>query len=470
MALDEGILLDFDYDKSEKGSPIKVIGVGGGGGNAVLNMIREGVPGVSFLLCNTDRQDLENARDVKDRILLGYEITKGQGAGDNPEVARKAALASESEIRTALDDGVTSMVFVTAGMGGGTGTGAAPVIGRIARDMGLLTVGIVTIPYLWEGRRKIVKALKAVEDMRKNVDAILVINNERLMSVYSGLTLSNSLEKADETLTNAARGISEMIHRDLKFNVDMADVKTTLKDGGVAIISTGYGEGENRLEDALNEAVSSPLLNDNDISRARRLLLCIFQNPEYPITNKETEALNRFTSRIVGDFQSIPGFGDDETLGKKVKVSILASGFDMDTTRSSIDPTTAEMMSAEAKREESLISKYYSKEIIEQGNSLQTFRPIILTDRELDDDDLLAAIEDTPALYRNHTIIADIRTRKERIGMAASSFSYEPITNRSSEYEVEPPFANIRDYSNHTSPSEEKKESDSTPFTIRFDV
>lgn len=420
MALEEEKLLEFGYDKTNDESPIKVIGVGGGGGNAVLNMVREGVPGVSFLLCNTDRQDLENAPSVKDRILLGYEITKGQGAGDNPQVAQQAALASEPEIRRALDDGVTSMVFITAGMGGGTGTGAAPVIGRIAREMGLLTVGIVTIPYLWEGKKKIVKALKAVEEMRKNVDAILVINNERLRIVYTDYTFSNSLEKADETLTNAARGISEMIHRDLKFNVDMADVKTTLKDGGVAIISTGYGEGENRLEDALNEAVSSPLLNDNDISKARRLLLCIFQNPAHPITNKETEALNRFTGKIVGDFQTIPGFGDDETLGEKVKVSILASGFDIEATRSSIDPTTAEMMSAEAKREESLISKYYTKEVIDHSNSLQVFRPVILSDDELDDDELLTAVEDMPALYRNYSIISDIRSRRERSQLASS--------------------------------------------------
>ncbi|MDR0824781.1 MAG: cell division protein FtsZ, partial [Prevotella sp.] len=224
---------------------IKVIGVGGGGGNAVNHMYNEGIHDVSFALCNTDSQALCES-PVETRVQLG----EGLGAGNRPEVAKAAAEESKEDLKRLLSDG-TKMVFITAGMGGGTGTGAAPIVARIAKDMGILTVGIVTIPFVFEGRSKIIQALKGVENMANSVDALLVINNERLRGIYADLTIPNAFAKADDTLTIAAKGIAEIITVHGHINLDFADVKTTLKDGGVAIMSSGYGEGDNRVEDAI---------------------------------------------------------------------------------------------------------------------------------------------------------------------------------------------------------------------------
>lgn len=244
---------------------IKVIGVGGGGGNAVTNMYKEGIHNVSFALCNTDQQAL-NGSDVPVKLLLGRTTTCGLGSGDQPERGRAAAEESEEEIRQMLSDG-TRMAFITAGMGGGTGTGAAPVVARVSKEMGILTVGIVTIPFEFEGQFKIVQALLGVEEISKNVDALLVINNERVREIYSdiGMSASKAYAKADETLTIAAKSIAEIITIRGVQNLDFADVKTTMKDGGVALMSNGYGEGEGRLQQAIDQALSSPLLNNNDV-------------------------------------------------------------------------------------------------------------------------------------------------------------------------------------------------------------
>ncbi|MBS5871262.1 MAG: cell division protein FtsZ, partial [Porphyromonas sp.] len=261
--------IEFEYSESEIKQLIKVVGVGGGGGNAVTKMFTSGsVPGVSFLLCNTDKQALDHS-PVEDKIMIGPTVTKGLGAGAKPQRAKDAAEESGEQIRIALTAGETRMVFITAGMGGGTGTGAAPVIGKIAMQAGLLTIGIVTIPFLFEGTAKILQALEGVKQMRESVDALLVINNQRLIEVYKNFTVSEAFAKADDTLSNAARGISELVNIAGEVNLDFADVDTVLRGGGVAVINTGYAEGEDRMTLAIQEALNSPLLNNNNISKAR---------------------------------------------------------------------------------------------------------------------------------------------------------------------------------------------------------
>lgn len=252
-------------------SIIKVIGVGGGGGNAVNHMYKAGIHDVSFLLCNTDSQALGNS-PIPTRLQLG---TEGLGAGNRPERARVAAQNSVEDIKQMLNDG-TRMVFITAGMGGGTGTGAAPVIAQCAKEMGILTVGIVTLPFRFEGLRKIDQALDGVEEISKHVDALLVINNERLREIYPELTVLNAFSKADDTLCIAAKSIAEIITVYGLINLDFQDVTTVLKDGGVAIMSMGYGEGEGRVRQAIDNALHSPLLNNNDIFRSKKVLLSIY--------------------------------------------------------------------------------------------------------------------------------------------------------------------------------------------------
>ena len=263
-------MVDFCTSEKDTNTIIKVIGVGGGGGNAVNHMYREGIHDVSFVLCNTDNQAL-NDSPVPVLLQLG---TEGLGAGNKPAKARQAAEESIDAIKQMLSDG-TRMTFITAGMGGGTGTGAAPVIARVSKELGILTVGIVTIPFRFEGKRKIDQALNGVEEMAKHVDALLVINNERLRKIYPELTVLDAFGKADDTLSVAAKSIAEIITNHGLINLDFNDVKTVLKDGGVAIMSTGYGEGEGRVKQAISDALNSPLLNDNDVFNAKKILLSI---------------------------------------------------------------------------------------------------------------------------------------------------------------------------------------------------
>ena len=262
--------INFVMPKTENPCIIKVVGVGGGGGNAINHMYREGIHEVTYVVCNTDKKAL-NDSPVPNHLQLGKD---GLGAGNNPAVGRQRAEESIDDIREMLNDG-TRMVFITAGMGGGTGTGAAPVIAQCAKDAGILTVGIVTIPFKFEGNKKINQALDGVEEIAKHVDALLVINNERLREIYPELTVINAFAKADDTLSIAAKSIAEIITMHGTINLDFQDVTTVLKDGGVAIMSTGYGEGENRVSKAIQEALNSPLLNNNDIFNSRKVLLNI---------------------------------------------------------------------------------------------------------------------------------------------------------------------------------------------------
>ena len=374
-------IIDFGPVKQNK-SIIKVIGVGGGGGNAVNHMYREGVHDVSFVLCNTDAQALADS-PVPIHLQLGKE---GLGAGNRPQRAREAAEESIDEIRHMLNDG-TRMAFITAGMGGGTGTGAAPVIARESRALDILTVGIVTIPFKFEGARKINQALDGVEEMAKNVDALLVINNERLRSIYGELSMMEAFAKADDTLSVAAKSIAEIITVHGTINLDFNDVKTVLKDGGVAIMSTGYGEGD---DDADNKGLMMDEMND----------------------------INDFMDQFGPDFELKWGTANDPSLGDKVKITILATGFGIadinealaDRVRSKKTPEELAKEAEEEERRQRMEErriKYYGSD----GNGMLKKKPhkiFVFTPEDLDDDDLILAVENTPSAQRTRTQLENL--------------------------------------------------------------
>ena len=341
------------FEVPEKVNIIKVIGVGGGGGNAVNHMYREGIHDVSFALCNTDAQSL-NASPVPVQIMLRNEELCAMSM---PKQAREIAEDTIDDIKHMLDDG-TKMTFITAGMGGCTGTGAAPVIAKASKDMGILTVGIVTIPFLWEGEKKINKALDGVEELAKNVDALLVINNERLREVYADLSVLNAFGKADDTLSVAAKSIAEIITSRGIVNLDFNDVRTVLEDGGVAIMSTGYGEGEGRLRKAIESALHSPLLNNNDIYNSKKILLSITFAADKAnnegLRMEEMNEVNEFMSHFNCDYQFKWGIFLDPNLGEKVKVTILATGFGIKNIDGMQEHKTKKYTQEEEKEEEEL--------------------------------------------------------------------------------------------------------------------
>ncbi|MBB1550079.1 MAG: cell division protein FtsZ [Prevotella sp.] len=398
-------------------SIIKVIGVGGGGGNAVNHMYREGIHDVSFVLCNTDAQAL-NDSPVPVHLQLGKE---GLGAGNRPARAREAAMESIDDIRRMLDDG-TKMAFITAGMGGGTGTGAAPVIAQASKEMGILTVGIVTIPFRFEGPRKIDQALDGVEEMSKHVDALLVINNERLREIYPDLTVLDAFGKADDTLSVAAKSIAEIITVHGLMNLDFNDVKTVLKDGGVAIMSTGYGEGENRVKKAIDDALNSPLLNDNDVFNSKKILLSISFSSEKKeqqgLMMEEMNDVNDFMAKFGEDFEIKWGLAIDPELGNKVKVTILATGFGIEDVepierRNRHSQEEADRIAEEeekaAERDERR-KHYYGND---NNNTQHKRRPhiYIFSQADLDNEDVILAVENTPTYSRTRQKLEEIRNQ-----------------------------------------------------------
>lgn len=409
-------IVDFGAPEKEH-SIIKVIGVGGGGGNAVNHMYREGIHDVTFVLCNTDNQAL-NDSPVPMHLQLGKE---GLGAGNKPAKAREAAEESIEDIKAMLNDG-TRMTFITAGMGGGTGTGAAPVIARVSKEMGILTVGIVTIPFRFEGSKKIDQALDGVEEMSKHVDALLVINNERLREIYPDLSLMAAFGKADDTLSVAAKSIAEIITVHGVINLDFNDVKTVLQDGGVAIMSTGYGEGEDRVKKAIDDALNSPLLNDNDVFNSKKILLSIAFNEERDgkdnFMMEEMNYVHDFMDKF-GDFEIKWGVAIDPELGKKVKVTILATGFgirNVDGMQERIKKHTqeeanriAEAQEMEAQRLERR-GRYYGNDNntkkYKRRPHIYLFRP-----EDLDNDDVISAVESTPTYKRTREILDSIHSQ-----------------------------------------------------------
>lgn len=317
--------MEFDMPK-EMSSIIKVIGVGGGGSNAVNHMYGLGIKGVDFVVCNTDKQSLDIS-PVPLKIQLGAELTEGRGAGSLPEVGREAAVENMDELRAILSKD-TRMIFVTAGMGGGTGTGAAPVVAQIAKEMGILTVGIVTVPFAFEGRKRRIQAEEGLEQIRGYVDTLLVINNEKLREISGNLSISEAFAKADSVLSTAAKSIADVISSTGAINVDFNDVKTVMKDSGVAIMGAGIAEGENRAIECVEAALQSPLLNDNDITGANYVLLNITYGDK-EVTMDEISEITDFIQDQAGNTaEVIFGHGYDPTLGSQLSVTLIATGFD----------------------------------------------------------------------------------------------------------------------------------------------
>ena len=418
---------------------IKVIGVGGGGGNAVNHMYREGIHDVTFVLCNTDNQALAES-PVPVKLQLGRSITQGLGAGNRPERARDAAEESIDDIKEQLNDG-TKMVFITAGMGGGTGTGAAPVIARIAKEMDILTVGIVTIPFIFEGEKKIIQALDGVERIAQHVDALLVINNERLREIYADLTFMNAFGKADDTLSIAAKSIAEIITMRGTVNLDFADVKTILKDGGVAIMSTGFGEGENRVTKAIDDALHSPLLNNNDIFNAKKVMLNVSFCPTSELMMEEMNEIHEFMSKFREGVEVIWGVAVDNSLDTKVKITVLATGFGvedgpgMDTlheARSQEEEERQLQLEEEKEKNKERIRKAYGESAGIGKKSLRSRRHIyIFNTEDLDNDDIIAMIEESPTYTRDKTKLLKIKTKaalEEEVAMEEATDNDGVIT------------------------------------------
>ena len=403
----------LDFGEAEQNSIIKVIGVGGGGGNAVNHMYREGIHDVTFVLCNTDAQAL-NDSPVPIHLQLGKE---GLGAGNKPTKAKEAAEETIDDIKKMLSDG-TKMAFIT-------GTGAAPVIAKVSKEMGILTVGIVTIPFRFEGDKKIDQALDGVEEMSKHVDALLVINNERLREIYPEMSVLNAFGKADDTLSVAAKSIAEIITVHGLINLDFNDVKTVLKDGGVAIMSTGYGEGEGRVKQAIEDALNSPLLNDNDIYNSKKILLSInfsSDNNDNPgLTMEEMSDINEFMSHFGNGFELKWGLALDPELDKKVKVTILATGFgikDVEGMGSHIKKHSLEEAARLAEEEGREAERRDRRDRIYGGSksTKSKRRPhiYIFSQEDLDNEDIILAIENTPTYKRTKQMLKDLKVTPEK--------------------------------------------------------
>lgn len=393
---EENVILPFDFPTDAR-EIIKVIGVGGGGGNAVKNMYHEGIRDVVFVIANTDQQALADS-DIPIKLQLGRQTTNGLGAGNDPEVARKAAEESIEEIKAQFKDD-TQMVFITAGMGGGTGTGAAPVIARCAKECGMLTVGIVTIPFKFEMRPKIKQALKGVKEMAQYVDALLVISNEKLLEIYPDKSVAAGFKHADETLTTATKSIAELITVRGIINLDFRDVKKILSNGGVAIMSTGMAKGENRVNQAFDAAMKSPLLYNNDIHKSKKILFNIYQSTqaEHQLMLDEMNEVRNFMDKFEDkNIEVIWGLANDENLTDEVKITVLATGFGME---------SIPMMDEESDEEiDSEIERIYGDRVSKKQLYLYE-----ISDADLDNDALIDAIEASPAYLRNSVGLAEIK-------------------------------------------------------------
>lgn len=380
-------------------SIIKVLGVGGGGCNAVNFMYRQGIRDVSFLVCNTDSMALQKM-SVPARLQIG----PGLGAGGHPKVAEDFAEENTERIKDALSDG-TKMVFITAGMGGGTGTGASPVVAKVAHDMGILTVGIVTIPFAFEGRKAIQKAMRGVAKLAQHTDALLVINNEKLRLLFPDLDLPNAFSKADEVLCNAAKSIAEIITVPGYINTDFQDVYNTLKDGNVAIMNVGMAEGEDRITNAINDALNSPLVNTNDVHGASRILLNFYCSQEHAIRMKEFEQVQQFLDSVGDEVDVKWGASYDDELGEKVKVTIIATGYSVSDIPGLDEAVNTEVAEPAPKPEptktiEEAIDAFYHPETPQENAEPQPEENVGNNDGETEDDTIFIGdgpvVEDEP--------------------------------------------------------------------------
>jgi cell division protein FtsZ len=349
--------ISFDLPKNQS-NVIKVIGVGGGGSNAINHMFKQGIKGVDFIVCNTDSQALDNS-SVPNKIQLGVNLTEGLGAGANPDVGQQSAIESIAEIEKMLDTN-TKMVFITAGMGGGTGTGAAPVIAQLAKERDILTVGIVTLPFAFEGKVRLEQAQNGINKLRKQVDSLIVINNNKLREVYGNLGFKAGFSKADEVLATASRGIAEVITHHYTQNIDLKDAKTVLANSGTAIMGSAISNGVNRAKDGIISALDSPLLNDNKITGAKNVLLLIVSGSD-EITIDEIGEINDYIQAEAGNNANIiMGVGEDETLGESISVTIIATGFDIEQQREIVNveaPKIIHILGDEQKSEHDFTNK-----------------------------------------------------------------------------------------------------------------
>ena len=410
-------MLEIMSNEAESSAKIIVIGVGGAGNNAVNRMVEEAIGGVEFVGVNTDKQALTLCK-APTVLQIGEKITKGLGAGAQPEVGQKAAEESIEEVKQLMEG--ADMVFVTCGMGGGTGTGAAPIIAKTAKDMDILTVGIVTIPFLFEGNRKIDQALDGVEQMSQHVDALLVINNERLRDIYSDFSVMNAFGKADDTLSVAAKSIAEIITIRGTINLDFNDVKTVLKDGGVAIMSTGYGEGENRVSQAINDALHSPLLNNNDIFNSKKILFNISFSTKSELMMEEMNEVHDFMSKFGKDVETKWGLYIDESLENKVKFTVLATGFgikdvpgmdNMLNKRTIEEQKKLEEQEEEEQRKDERRGDYYGRDTFKNSNKKKRHNIYIFSLEDLDNDDIISMVETTPTYQRTKTVLESIQSK-----------------------------------------------------------
>lgn len=422
----------------QTGTDIKVIGVGGGGNNAVNHMYKQGIKGVSFVVCNTDRQALLNS-PVPNKVLLG---DTGLGAGNKPEVAQAAAESSLDRIVQLFEDD-TKMVFVTAGMGGGTGTGAAPVVARVAKERGLLTIGIVTIPFLFEGEKKILKALNGADEMSKNVDALLIINNERLTEIYPDLDFLNGFAKADDTLSTAARSISELITCNGHINVDFNDVDTTLRNGGTAIISSGFGEGEHRVTKAIEDALNSPLLKNRDILGSKKLLFNLYfsREAEDRFAMDEVQELTNFMSQLDSGVDVIWGVAFDESLGNSVKITILAAGFDVSVREKPGNNVVFAPKASEKDPAKRLGDEYGTEKVDSIRRNKEVNRYIILSPNQFDDDAAVEALEQMPAYNRDRKVVDELKAARNETAAQTLTATAEQPANAEQELTAPQPAA-----------------------------
>jgi cell division protein FtsZ len=384
-------MMQFELPQEES-SIIKVIGVGGGGSNAVNHMFRLGIKGVDFIICNTDKQALSKS-PVPHKIQLGNSLTRGLGAGAKPEVGRDSALESIEEIKAILKDN-TEMVFITAGLGGGTGTGAAPVIASIAKELGILTVGIVTIPFSFEGKKRREQAEKGLEEMKKYVDTLIVIGNDKLRDIYGSLKMTEAFAHADNVLTSAAKSIAEIISLHMHVNVDFNDVKTVMQDSGVAIMGSAIASGEKRALRAVENALISPLLNDNDISGARHVLLNIMSGSDDIEMDEFGEITDFIQEAAGGTAELITGYGTDPSLGDNVSVTIIATGFNSKMNSGYEAPTFQERKIV--KLDEPQVTKVEPVQttIIDE---IQTNEPFVFVKEETVETPIINKVEDTIA-------------------------------------------------------------------------
>ena len=384
-------MMQFELPQEES-SIIKVIGVGGGGSNAVNHMFRLGIKGVDFIICNTDKQALSKS-PVPHKIQLGNSLTRGLGAGAKPEVGRDSALESIEEIKALLKDN-TEMVFITAGLGGGTGTGAAPVIASVAKELGILSVGIVTIPFSFEGKKRREQAEKGLEEMKKYVDTLIVIGNDKLRDIYGSLKMTEAFAHADNVLTSAAKSIAEIISLHMHVNVDFNDVKTVMQDSGVAIMGSAIASGEKRALRAVENALISPLLNDNDISGARHVLLNIMSGSDDIEMDEFGEITDFIQEAAGGTAELITGYGTDPSLGDNVSVTIIATGFNSKINSGYEAPTFQERKIV--KLDEPVVTKVEPVQttIIDE---IQTNEPFVFVKEETTETPIINKVEDVIA-------------------------------------------------------------------------